>query len=210
MPGACCTRGLVCKDAQRKRTRAYRYSRSNPAFPAQWSYGLCRALPGDEFVLSPLSRGLRFVQARLGRRISARRSISNGCQDHTVLPYAARLHQRPRRVWYPSAEVLAKADLSAARPARCCSLTENRPANTPHARRCCVHRIPSRVRDDRDPPLVRDETAGVLVLIWGDREGNCFCGRDWTGQITLNWLGKLAFSSSTQAGARGPESAHGD
>src|SRR6266478_4720210 len=74
---------------------------------------------------------------------------------------------------------------SAARPARCCSLTENRPANTPHARRCCVHRIPSRVRDDRDPPLVRDETAGVLVLIWGDRERNCFCGRDWTAFADL-------------------------
>src|SRR5713101_6425360 len=48
MPGARCTRGLVCKSAQRKRTRAYRFSRSSPAFPAQWLYGLCRALPGDE------------------------------------------------------------------------------------------------------------------------------------------------------------------
>jgi hypothetical protein len=35
------------------RTRAYRFSGGSPAFPAQWSYGLCRALPGDEFVLSP-------------------------------------------------------------------------------------------------------------------------------------------------------------
>ena len=47
------TRGLVCKMHSRMRTRAYRYSRSSPAFPAQWSYGLCRALPGDEFVLPP-------------------------------------------------------------------------------------------------------------------------------------------------------------
>src|SRR6266850_5326784 len=42
MPGACCTRGLVCKMHSRMRTRAYRYSRSSPAFPARWSYGLCR------------------------------------------------------------------------------------------------------------------------------------------------------------------------
>ena len=28
-------------------------SRDNPAFPAQWFDGLCRALPGDEFLLSP-------------------------------------------------------------------------------------------------------------------------------------------------------------
>src|SRR6266702_5818757 len=37
------------------RTRAYRFSGGNPAFPAQWFDGLCRALPGDEFVLSPSS-----------------------------------------------------------------------------------------------------------------------------------------------------------
>jgi hypothetical protein len=65
-----------------------------------------------------------------------------------------------------------------------------------------VHRIPSRVRDDRDPPLVRDETAGFLVLIWGDREGNCFFGRGWTGQIALKWLGKLVFASNGQPLAR--------
>jgi hypothetical protein len=53
MPGACCIRGLVCNVHKEVRTRAYRYSRSTPAFPAQWLYGLCRALPGDEFVLSP-------------------------------------------------------------------------------------------------------------------------------------------------------------
>src|SRR5258708_30702223 len=53
MPGARCTRGLVCKSCAKKRTRAYRFSGNTPAFPAQWLYGLCRALPGDEFVLSP-------------------------------------------------------------------------------------------------------------------------------------------------------------
>src|SRR6185312_1752447 len=39
-----------------KRTRAYRYSRNTPAFPAQWLYGLWRALPGDEFLLPPSLR----------------------------------------------------------------------------------------------------------------------------------------------------------
>ena len=46
-PGARCTRGLVCIDVQKMRTRAYRFSGNTPAFPAQWSYGLYRALPGD-------------------------------------------------------------------------------------------------------------------------------------------------------------------
>src|SRR6185312_5351195 len=48
MPGARCTRGLVCNVCIEMRTRAYRYSRNTPAFPVQWLYGLCRALPGDE------------------------------------------------------------------------------------------------------------------------------------------------------------------
>src|SRR5882757_7506189 len=32
---------------KQKRTRAYRFSGGNPAFPAQWFYGLFRALPGE-------------------------------------------------------------------------------------------------------------------------------------------------------------------
>ena len=36
MPGARCTRGLVCKMHKEKRTRAYRFSGGSPAFPAQW------------------------------------------------------------------------------------------------------------------------------------------------------------------------------
>jgi hypothetical protein len=56
MPGARCTRGLMCKMHKEMRTRAYRFSGGNPAFPAQWSYGLCRAL-GDEFVLVTVING---------------------------------------------------------------------------------------------------------------------------------------------------------
>ena len=46
-PGARCTRGLACICAQKARTRAYRSSGEHPAFPAQWLYGLLRALPGE-------------------------------------------------------------------------------------------------------------------------------------------------------------------
>ena len=46
-PGARCTRGPVCSCAQKTRTRAYRFSGEHPAFPAQWLYGLLRALPGE-------------------------------------------------------------------------------------------------------------------------------------------------------------------
>jgi hypothetical protein len=41
------------QNRQRKRTRAYRFSGGTPAFPAQWLYGLLRALPGESgFVVS--------------------------------------------------------------------------------------------------------------------------------------------------------------
>jgi hypothetical protein len=101
------------------------------------------------------------------RRLDA----SHGRQDHTVLPYAARLRQRPRRVWYPSAEALAKADS----PPFVCRPPHSEP----------------NVRDDRDTPLLAGRNAEVVALIWGNREQVYFCGEDWTGSITLIWLSKL-------------------
>jgi hypothetical protein len=34
--------------------------------------------------------------------------------------------------------------------------------------------------------------AGVVGVIWGSREADYFCGRDWTGQISLSLLEKIA------------------
>jgi hypothetical protein len=56
-----------------------------------------------------------------------------------------------------------------------------------------VHRIPPRVRDDREPPLQWDETAGDIEVIWGAGEAVYFCEEDWTTQISLIRLDKLAF-----------------
>src|SRR5439155_17539264 len=53
MPDARCTRGLVCQTVQKWRTRAYRFSGGSPTSPAQWLYGLLRALPGGAGLLSP-------------------------------------------------------------------------------------------------------------------------------------------------------------
>ena len=49
----------------------------------------------------------------------------------------------------------------------------------------CVHRIPPRVRDDRDTPLGWGGMAGNVDLIWGKREGIYFCEGGWTGGIRL-------------------------
>src|SRR3954470_1892517 len=78
MPGARCTGGLACKIAK-KRTRAYRFSGGNPTFPAQWFYGLLRALPGDQACLTPSSA-----------RLLADLTPASGRQNDTTWPYASR------------------------------------------------------------------------------------------------------------------------
>jgi diadenosine tetraphosphate (Ap4A) HIT family hydrolase len=43
-----------------------------------------------------------------------------------------------------------------------------------------IHRIPLRVRDDREPPLMWNETAIICEVIWVGGEQKYFCKRDWT------------------------------
>jgi hypothetical protein len=93
------------QNGQQKRTRAYRFSGGNPAFPAQWFYGLYRALPGDRAFLPPSP-----LRSSLLKNLTP----ASGRQDHTALPSASARFVTSRRR---------------------------------------VHRIPPRVRDDRDTPL---------------------------------------------------------
>jgi hypothetical protein len=46
MPDARRTRGPVCKGSKRKSHTSIQGSGGDPTFPAQWLYGLYRALPG--------------------------------------------------------------------------------------------------------------------------------------------------------------------
>src|SRR3954454_19460597 len=94
MPGARCTGGLACK-RRRKRTRAYRFSGGNPTFPAQWFYGLLRALLGDQACLTP-SPALLIADL----------TPASGRQNDTTWPYASapfvkgtnRVHRIPPHV----------------------------------------------------------------------------------------------------------------
>jgi hypothetical protein len=63
-----------------------------------------------------------------------------------------------------------------------------------------VHRISPRVRDDREPPLLWDETAADIQLIWVSEKQNIFAsgaGQEFAdlpvGQITLIGFNKSAF-----------------
>jgi hypothetical protein len=44
-----------------------------------------------------------------------------------------------------------------------------------------VHRIPSRVRDDREPPLLVGRDGGAYEAIWVNRERKYFPKQGWTG-----------------------------
>src|SRR5882672_6331237 len=98
-PGARCTRGLACGLHKTKCTRAYRFSGNTPAFPAQWLYGLYRALPGERLschrrrrdtsrpldastaASGPHDFAVRFSHARL-RDISVHRIPPHVRDDH--------------------------------------------------------------------------------------------------------------------------------
>jgi hypothetical protein len=63
---------------------------NNPVFPARWFDGLWRALLGDEFPLASVaSRTLAMHRCPVGSMHLPRKlDTSNGCRDHTLLPYA--------------------------------------------------------------------------------------------------------------------------
>jgi hypothetical protein len=158
MPGAQCTRSLVCEIG---RENAHEYSqrshRKSPGIPARNGFnGFLRALPGDRAFLPPSSALL-----------SANLTPASGCQDHTTSPSAPVSTQAPRRSWYRSAAACAKAvqrhssfDTAASTASR------------------------SNVRDDRDTPLKRDGMAGNMHVIWGVAQLRRAAARWHDGQIT--------------------------
>ena len=68
-PGACCTRGLACDLRKQNVHTSIQGSGSIPAFPAQWLYGLLRALPGER--LFCLRRLRDLLLARLSASTAA-------------------------------------------------------------------------------------------------------------------------------------------
>src|SRR6476620_943620 len=66
-PGARCTRGLVCK-VHKGNAHEHTGSGRQSGLPCADGFnGFLRALPGDEFLLSPSSRGLTVLLKRPGR-----------------------------------------------------------------------------------------------------------------------------------------------
>ena len=82
MPGAQCTRSLVCAYIGSKYAHQYsqRRHRKHPAFPTQWFYSFLRALPGDHRFVDPVIRATRWHLANL--------TPASGRQNHTASPSA--------------------------------------------------------------------------------------------------------------------------
>jgi hypothetical protein len=78
MPGARCARSLACKMKKAYERSHHGHTGNHPAFPAQWFYGLLRALPGDQACLTPSpALLLADLTPTLGRR------------NDTTSPYAS-------------------------------------------------------------------------------------------------------------------------
>src|SRR6266436_10013488 len=87
MPGAQCARSLACKIDKAHEHSHHGHTGNHPAFPAQWFYGLLRALPGDRAFCHRHLRIWR-VTTRLGSHASANLTPASRRQNHTTSPYA--------------------------------------------------------------------------------------------------------------------------
>ena len=130
--------------------------RRHSGIPCAMALRLMPCSPRRRIRLVTVAAGLMADQIRLDRICHRQLDTSNGCRNHTVLPYATtRLRQPPssedglRRV-KRLRRALASFVLRASQIAH-----EVQPALRPLLRRRCrVHHIPSRVRDDARPPLL--------------------------------------------------------
>jgi hypothetical protein len=177
------------------------YARSKSAHEHTGTAGALRHSPRNGFTayaaLSPETNSscLRHCRLdgwsiRLDRIRHRQLDTSNGCQDHTVLPYAASLsktfhQQRAARKRFQ------RRRLSAVRLARHVHSrkTALRTFLAPDAAASIATR--PNVCDDGQRPSSRDGMAGVVGVIWGGGEAEYFCNRGWTGQTTLKRLEKI-------------------
>jgi hypothetical protein len=133
MPGARCTRSPVCKLEVSTRASSPQVHRIHPAFPHAMVLTAYSALSPATNSFCHRHQRIRFVSSPVGPTRLRRFSISNGCQDHTASPSASAPFVSSPRIAH--------------------RLLRTRPAIPSRAQRCRVHRIPPRVRDDRDTPL---------------------------------------------------------
>ena len=98
--GACrtrVTRGLVCKVAQRKAHTSIQVQRRQSGIPCAMVLRLMPCSPRRRIRLVTVAAGLMADPIRLDRIGHRQLGTSNGCRDHTVLPYATSAVRPARR-----------------------------------------------------------------------------------------------------------------
>jgi hypothetical protein len=128
--------------------------------------------PWRRIPFASIAAGSMAQPIRLDRMRHRQLDISHGCQNHTVLPYA-------------SAPYVLR-DVKRSRVASPC-------IHLPR-RRCRVHHIPPRVRDDRDPPLLSRRDGAEKAADLGTKESEIFCAPGWMTQIGLKLFYKTPFA----------------
>jgi hypothetical protein len=129
---------VSCAKCTKESAHEHTGQRRQSDIPCAMALRLMPCSPRRRIRLVTVACGLRLVQARSGRRVST--SLTSATDARTTR-FCRTLQHRP------SACRRSLTGLSPTRPAIAC-----------HAQCCRVHRIPSRVRDDRDTPLLPGET----------------------------------------------------
>ncbi len=182
-PGARCTRGLVCTLRKTNRTRAYRYSRRHPAFPAQWVDGLCRGLPGETSSVATVALRIADAAGPVGQ-VAPPQDLAPASGARTARFCRTRRRRSFRAM--QSAHGLI------------------RPANACRADAARVHRSPhSTYRDDAYALLSSRRDGAREAPISGKGKWNIF-----SAASGLKWLDKFAcrrrrFPASIDARVRG-------
>jgi hypothetical protein len=191
MPGAQCTRSLVCAGSSKY---AHQYSqrrhRNHPAFPTQWFYGLYVISPVTSSLLPPSSRRLKGFTCPVGPT-KPPRDLAPATDARTT-----RL-RRPQQCRSSCTLVTAHELL--------------RPATTPKA-----HTTSSRpphpalhVRDDRDTPLFGRGGMAPENHRFLKNRSEIFFARGLDDPISLIGLTKFAFARTRFGGPLSPHQRRG-
>ncbi len=200
-PGARCTRGPVCNGTEKC---AHEHTGPAESIRPSLRNGLTAygALFPETNSFCLRHRRIDGFANPVGLRENLRRfDTSHGCQNHTLLPYAASFTKptdQPFATGRSSGRGVKRRSST-----RCRSLTENRPANMP-ARPTLPrppHPIPT-FRDDRDTPLVEGMRCGRYAGDLGETGRGIFFRRELDGANQIDWVQKISFLAQRACGRK--------
>jgi hypothetical protein len=191
MPGAGWHPRSRVQDALKNAHTSIQVQPKQPGIPRAMVLRLMPCSPWRRIPFASIAGELTDRIARLSFANFRRLDASNGRQNHTVLPYAASSAKNSNQPSAGRSKPWRKR-LSAVR-LRAIFAHGKSTLRTPLAPDAAASTATRpNVRDDGQRPSSRDGMAGVVGVIWGRGEADYFCGRGWTGQISLKLLQKIA------------------